>query len=315
MLSGGETTYLEANVGGSVSDSGLLNQKTSKSAGAKKRRWRAKFLDELVRREKSSSSLSIDQPAPQSNQPVLKQSPDDIIGDGYERDNDDDESEQDGTSAAAAAVNSENKDGENTSDDSDARSDKAIYTAEPPTVNRLMKLKAAGEEDEGFGISKRFMSANRKPPAAGKLAARSATVPTFDRIAAPSAAATNAPFQQSLQTPPTFPRPNDSQQGSISRTEFKSLVSMPQRLPKPPVFCNCADHYRNVLLDRVFSIPLAELVMLIHADTEASFLRRVMRQQGFQAIKVGEWRRPNERHLESRQLEYSVPLRIPFCTL
>ena len=132
--------------------------------------------------------------------------------------------------------------------------------------------------------------------------------------------ATPKPKHQTRHAPPMHPKgiPHKSRPGSAFREDSSSTIrpnagkyvieSIPTSIPKPPVFCNCNDHAKTILLDRVVPIPLKTLYYLLHGDPTASFLERFLKDvKGFQDVTIAPW--PSNDGAVERTIQYTIALK------
>ena len=106
-------------------------------------------------------------------------------------------------------------------------------------------------------------------------------------------------------------QPNHHQHASkmIATGTEKPIISIPKSIPKPPVYCNCTDHCRHLVLDRIFPMSLSKLFKLVYRDP--AFWERVMKRRGFLDLDVQAWVKDEVDGTEKRQMTYGFPLRIP----
>jgi hypothetical protein len=78
-----------------------------------------------------------------------------------------------------------------------------------------------------------------------------------------------------------------------------------QNLKHAPIYCNCVDHCKQIVLDRILPLGVEKLVAIMYRDPV--FWESVMKARDFVQFRVSPW--VDER----RVIEYGFPLKVPFC--
>lgn len=95
---------------------------------------------------------------------------------------------------------------------------------------------------------------------------------------------------------------------TMPRPTTTNIVSIPKQIPKPPFYCNCNDHGKQIVLDRVISMPLKEMHLKMFGDPEAKLLKCLLTTiRGFTDVDIGSWKND-----DTRTINYVVPLKVAF---
>eukprot|EP00158_Paraphelidium_tribonemae_P007981 Partr_v1_DN28421_c1_g1_i3_m41895 putative GRAM len=105
---------------------------------------------------------------------------------------------------------------------------------------------------------------------------------------------------------PSLNKKKGSSRKASSNSVATNDIGITGKLPRPPVFCNCRDHCKSIVIDRIFPVPISILASVLFGSS--AFMEKVYARRGFTDIKFHNWKKSGG--VENRKIVYQVPLHL-----